>query len=143
MENQLATQGYWRIDDQQFYIEDPNNFDTLSILFNSTSRFTKLQGIKCALAGRNLYICFKFSTWNAMGMNTVSKGVQNVLDHLQVVFLDMHVISISGNFCANEKATTLNWIERCGKLVVCDAILNKEVVTKVLKRLVSSLTNRQ
>jgi hydroxymethylglutaryl-CoA reductase (NADPH) len=49
------------------------------------------------------------------------------------------MIAFAGNFCANEKATTLNWIEGRGKLVVCEAILNKEVVTKVLKRLVSSL----
>jgi hydroxymethylglutaryl-CoA reductase (NADPH) len=31
-----------------------------------------------------------------MGMNMVSKGVQNVLDYLQDDFPDMDVISISG-----------------------------------------------
>lgn len=123
----------------KFYLEDPNNFDTLSILFNRTSRFAKLQGIKCALAGRNLYIRFKCSTGDAMGMNMVSKGVQNVLDHLQDIFPDMDVISISGNFCADKKATALNWIEGRGKSVVCEAIIKEEVVTKVLKTSVSSL----
>jgi hydroxymethylglutaryl-CoA reductase (NADPH) len=33
-----------------------------------------------------------------MGMNMVSKGVQNVLDFLQNDFPDMDVIGISGNF---------------------------------------------
>lgn len=32
-----------------------------------------------------------------MGMNMVSKGVQNVLDFLQEDFPDMDVIGISGN----------------------------------------------
>lgn len=123
----------------KFYVEEPNNFETLSILFNRTSRFAKLQGIKCALAGRNLYIRFKCSTGDAMGMNMVSKGVQNVLDHLQDIFPDMDVISISGNFCADKKATALNWIEGRGKSVVCEAIIKEEVVTKVLKTSVSSL----
>ena len=39
---------------------------------------------------------FTCSTGDAMGMNMVSKGVQNVLDYLQDDFPDMDVISISG-----------------------------------------------
>jgi hydroxymethylglutaryl-CoA reductase (NADPH) len=33
-----------------------------------------------------------------MGMNMVSKGVQNVLDFLQADFPDMEVIGLSGDF---------------------------------------------
>lgn len=40
---------------------------------------------------------FSCSTGDAMGMNMVSKGVQNVLDYLQTDFPDMDVIGISGN----------------------------------------------
>lgn len=39
---------------------------------------------------------FSCSTGDAMGMNMVSKGVQNVLDFLQNDFPDMDVIGISG-----------------------------------------------
>lgn len=39
---------------------------------------------------------FRCSTGDAMGMNMVSKGVQNVLDFLQTDFPDMDVIGISG-----------------------------------------------
>ena len=74
-----------------------------------------------------------------MGMNMVSKGVQNVLDHLQDIFPDMDVISISGNFCADKKATAVNWIEGRGKSVVCEAIIKEKVVTNVLNTSVSSL----
>ena len=38
---------------------------------------------------------FCCSTGDAMGMNMVSKGVQNVLDFLQNEFTDMDVISVS------------------------------------------------
>jgi hydroxymethylglutaryl-CoA reductase len=61
-----------------------------------SSRFGKLQGIHCALAGRNLYMRFTCSTGDAMGMNMVSKGVEDVLGYLQNDFPDMDLISLSG-----------------------------------------------
>lgn len=123
----------------KFYVEEVNNFDTLSVIFNRTSRFARLQYIQCALAGRNLYMRFSCSTGDAMGMNMVSKGVQNVLEYLQDVFPDMEVISVSGNFCADKKATAVNWINGRGKSVVCEAVITGDVITKVLKTSVASL----
>ncbi|KAJ6799910.1 3-hydroxy-3-methylglutaryl-coenzyme A reductase 3-like [Iris pallida] len=123
----------------KFFLEEPDNFDTLSVVFNRSSRFARLQGIRCSLAGRNLYMRFTCSTGDAMGMNMVSKGVQNVLDYLQNDFPDMDVISISGNFCSDKKPAAVNWIEGRGKSVVCEAIIKEDVVKKVLKTNVASL----
>uniref|UniRef100_A0ACD5XTC9 Uncharacterized protein n=1 Tax=Avena sativa TaxID=4498 RepID=A0ACD5XTC9_AVESA len=120
-------------------LENPANFDTLSMVFNRSSRFARLQGIKCAMAGRNLYMRFTCSTGDAMGMNMVSKGVQNVLDYLQNDFPDMDVVSISGNFCSDKKSAAVNWIEGRGKSVVCEAVIREEVIQKVLKTNVQSL----
>ncbi|GMI88389.1 3-HYDROXY-3-METHYLGLUTARYL COA REDUCTASE 1, hydroxy methylglutaryl CoA reductase 1 [Hibiscus trionum] len=123
----------------KLYLEDPDNFDTLAVVFNRSSRFGRLQGIKCAIAGKNLYLRFTCSTGDAMGMNMVSKGVQNVLDFLQTDFSDMDVIGISGNFCSDKKPAAVNWIDGRGKSVVCEAIINGGVVRKVLKTSVESL----
>lgn len=123
----------------KWFMEDPNNFDTLSVVFNRSSRFARLQGVYCVLAGRNVYLRFSCTTGDAMGMNMISKGVQNVLGYLQSLFPDMESISISGNFCADKKATAVNWIEGRGKSVVCEAVLKEEVVKKVLKTSVASL----
>ncbi|XAR73655.1 Hydroxymethylglutaryl-CoA reductase (NADPH) [Bertholletia excelsa] len=121
------------------FLEDPVNFDTLSLIFNKSSRFARLQSIQCAIAGKNLYMRFRCSTGDAMGMNMVSKGVQNVLDFLQTDFPDMDVIGISGNFCSDKKPAAVNWIEGRGKSVVCEAIIKEDVVKKVLKTNVAAL----
>ncbi|XP_042508747.1 3-hydroxy-3-methylglutaryl-coenzyme A reductase 1-like [Macadamia integrifolia] len=123
----------------KFYLENPVNFDELAVVFNKSSRFARLQSIQCAMAGKNLYMRFTCSTGDAMGMNMVSKGVQNVLDYLQNDFPDMDVMGISGNFCSDKKPAAVNWIEGRGKSVVCEAIITEEVVRKVLKTSVSAL----
>lgn len=121
------------------FLEDPLNFETLSLVFNSSSRFGRLQSIKCAVAGKNLYIRFSCSTGDAMGMNMVSKGVQNTLDFLTNQFPDMDVMGISGNYCSDKKPAAVNWIEGRGKSVVCEAVIQGDIVNKVLKTDVASL----
>lgn len=128
-----------RATDLKFFLEDPLNFDTIAVVFNKSSRFGRLRCIQCSIAGKNLYIRFSCSTGDAMGMNMVSKGVQNVLEFLQNDFPDMDVIGISGNFCSDKKPAAVNWIEGRGKSVVCEAIISEEVVNKVLKTSVASL----
>ncbi|XP_062024970.1 3-hydroxy-3-methylglutaryl-coenzyme A reductase 1-like [Rosa rugosa] len=123
----------------KFFMEDPDNYETISMVFNKSSRFGRLQTIKCAVAGKNLYMRFCCSTGDAMGMNMVSKGVQNVLDFLQNDFPDMDVIGISGNYCSDKKPAAVNWIEGRGKSVVCEAVIKGGIVTKVLKTNVAAL----
>ncbi|XP_019184329.1 PREDICTED: 3-hydroxy-3-methylglutaryl-coenzyme A reductase-like isoform X3 [Ipomoea nil] len=123
----------------KLFLEDPLSFETIAAAFNKSSRFASLQTIKCAIAGKNLYMRFTCSTGDAMGMNMVSKGVQNVLDFLQTDFPDMDIIGISGNFCSDKKPAAVNWIEGRGKSVVCEAIIKEDVVNKVLKTDVASL----
>ncbi|KAL3736496.1 hypothetical protein ACJRO7_025443 [Eucalyptus globulus] len=128
-----------RASELKFFLEDPVNFDTLALVFNRSSRFARLQSIKCSIAGKNLFTRFSCSTGDAMGMNMVSKGVQNVLDFLQSDFPDMDVIGISGNFCSDKKPAAVNWIEGRGKSVVCEALIKEEVVKQVLKTNVAAL----
>ncbi|KAG6401458.1 hypothetical protein SASPL_138315 [Salvia splendens] len=74
-----------------------------------------------------------------MGMNMVSKGVQNTLDFLTNQFPDMDVMGISGNYCSDKKPAAVNWIEGRGKSVVCEAVIQGDIVNKVLKTDVASL----
>ena len=109
--------------------------------FNSTSRFARLQSTKTALAGTYLYIRFKTTTGDAMGMNMISKGVECALHTMKEEggFEDMAIISLSGNYCIDKKPAAMNWIDGRGKSVVAEAIIPGEVVRTVLKSDVNAL----
>ncbi|KAI1374346.1 3-hydroxy-3-methylglutaryl-CoA reductase [Hypoxylon crocopeplum] len=109
--------------------------------FDSTSRFARLQTMKTALAGTNLYIRFKTTTGDAMGMNMISKGVEHALNVMVTEggFEDMSIISVSGNYCIDKKAAAINWIDGRGKGIVAEAIIPGDVVRQVLKSDVDSL----
>ncbi|KAI9672360.1 MAG: 3-hydroxy-3-methylglutaryl-coenzyme A (HMG-CoA) reductase isozyme [Caeruleum heppii] len=109
--------------------------------FDSTSRFARLQSMKTALAGTNLYIRFKTTTGDAMGMNMISKGVEHALSVMATDsgFDDMCIVSVSGNYCTDKKPAAINWIDGRGKSVVAEAIIPAAVVRDVLKSDVNAL----
>lgn len=109
--------------------------------FNSTSRFARLQQMKTALAGTYVYIRFKTTTGDAMGMNMISKGVEHALNIMstEAGFDDMQIISVSGNYCTDKKPAAINWIDGRGKSVVAEAIIPGDVVKATLKTDVDSL----
>jgi hydroxymethylglutaryl-CoA reductase (NADPH) len=51
-----------------------SNFHLFQQSFNSTSRFAKLKTITCHIAGRKLFLRFKCTTGDAMGMNMSVEG---------------------------------------------------------------------
>jgi hydroxymethylglutaryl-CoA reductase (NADPH) len=125
----------------KIWLDSDEGQRTMKNAFNSTSRFARLQSMKTALAGTYLYIRFKTTTGDAMGMNMISKGVEKAL-HVMATesgFDDMVTISVSGNFCTDKKPAAVNWIDGRGKSVVAEAIIPGEVVRNVLKSDVNAL----
>jgi hydroxymethylglutaryl-CoA reductase (NADPH) len=108
---------------------------TMKDAFNSTSRFARLQSMKSAIAGTNIYVRFRATTGDAMGMNMISKGVEHALTVMatEAGFDDMRVVTVSGNYCTDKKAAAINWIDGRGKGVVAEAIIPGKIVNSVLK----------
>lgn len=111
--------------------------------FNSTSRFARLQHIQTALAGDLLFVRFRTTTGDAMGMNMISKGVETSLNQMVEEFgwEDMEIVAVSGNYCTDKKPAAINWIEGRGKSVVAEATIPLETVRKVLKSDVKALVD--
>ncbi|KAJ5863641.1 Hydroxymethylglutaryl-CoA reductase class I/II substrate-binding [Penicillium soppii] len=123
------------------WIDSEEGRSIIMAAFNSTSRFARLQSLKTALAGTYLYIRFKTTTGDAMGMNMISKGCEKALDVMskECGFNDMDIISLSGNFCTDKKSAAINWTDGRGKSVVAEAIIPGHIVKSVLKSDVDAL----
>ena len=125
----------------KLWLDSEEGQKTMKKAFNSTSGFARLQSMKTALAGTYLYIRFKTTTGDAMGMNMISKGVECALNVMmnESGFEDMSIISVSGNFCTDKKPAAINWIDGRGKSVVAEAIIPGDVVRNLLKSDVNAL----
>ncbi|EGC37571.1 hydroxymethylglutaryl CoA reductase [Dictyostelium purpureum] len=123
------------------WIENQENFYQVASAFNSTSRFARLKNIKVVIAGRLVYLRFKSSTGDAMGMNMVSKGVEKAMEVISEYFPELEVLSLSGNVCTDKKPSAINWLEGRGKSVVAEAVISGDIVRDVLKTTVDSLVS--
>eukprot|EP00966_Prymnesium_polylepis_P308065 7119135-Prymnesium_polylepis.1 len=66
------------------YCESEEGDAETKSIFAQTTRFGQLLGVKVAIAGRHAYLRFRCATGDAMGMNMVGKGVNQVLDAPQL-----------------------------------------------------------
>lgn len=121
------------------WLEDSQHFKIVKETFDATSNYCRLKSINLALYGSLLFVRFEATTGDAMGMNMVSKGVNEVLHMLAKRFSHMEVLSVSGNYCVDKKASSINWTNGRGKSVVAEAFVPKAVVCSVLKTTVKSL----
>jgi hydroxymethylglutaryl-CoA reductase (NADPH) len=62
------------------WLDSVEGMSVIKEAFDSTSRFARLQSIKCGMAGRTLYIRLATSTGDAMGMNMAGKSLFSQLN---------------------------------------------------------------
>ncbi|BAP71954.1 3-hydroxy-3-methylglutaryl-coenzyme A reductase 1 [Kluyveromyces marxianus] len=127
----------------KIWLDSEEGQNKIKKAFNSTSRFARLQHVQTALAGDLLFIRFRTTTGDAMGMNMISKGVEFSLHQMveEYGWKDMEIVSVSGNYCMDKKPAAINWIEGRGKSVVAEANIPGDVVRKVLKSDVKALVD--
>uniref|UniRef100_A0A1I8ENA5 3-hydroxy-3-methylglutaryl-coenzyme A reductase n=1 Tax=Wuchereria bancrofti TaxID=6293 RepID=A0A1I8ENA5_WUCBA len=147
------------------FLDSSTGFEEIKAVFDSTSSFARLQRLETDITGRLLFIRLEAKTGDAMGMNMVSKGANAALSYLKQKCPEMEVLSLSGNYCVDKKASAINWLllfyffmvifflsastqlsirEFCrikgrGKSVVAEAVISAAVVQTVLKTTVDAL----
>lgn len=110
-----------------------DSFAAIAQVFNETSRYVCLQKVDSRLVGRLVYLRFKATTGDAMGMNMVSKATEHALALLSHQFPALRVIALSGNYCTDKKPAAINWIDGRGKSIVAEATIAGSTLKTVLK----------
>jgi hydroxymethylglutaryl-CoA reductase (NADPH) len=109
------------------------NHQEIVKVFDSTDPFLNLINIEPWIVGRTVFLRFRANTYDAMGMNTVTRGARFACDFIIKEQPYAKLISESGNMCVDKKPSAMNWILGRGKTVISEVLLKKEVVKDVLK----------
>jgi hydroxymethylglutaryl-CoA reductase (NADPH) len=118
-----------------------NNIEDIKKVAESTTRYGKLVAIEPYIAGNNVWLRFKFTTGDAMGMNMVTMAVDKAAKYIEEKFGETELVALSGNMCVDKKPAYINSILGRGKSVVAEAVIKKDVVSSVLKTSVNAMVD--
>ncbi len=115
-------------------------FEMLSEVTSAQSRFAKLAEINHEIVGNLLFVRFAFITGDASGHNMVTAAAEKIMTEILSWGLEIEYGSISGNYCADKKATAVNGILGRGKSVVAEILLPHEIVQRRLRSSAAKIT---
>ena len=97
----------------------------------STTSHGQLLDIEPSLVGRRLFLRFRFSTGDAMGMNMVTIATEAACDLLEAE-TDAVLLALSGNLCADKKPSAINAVTGRGRTVTAEVEIPADVLEDVL-----------
>jgi len=115
------------------------HFEEIKRAAESTTRHGKLISIDPFIVGNNVWLRFRFTTGDAMGMNMATIATDAACRFIEEKFPDADLIALSGNLCVDKKPNYMNVLMGRGKTVISETILKSDVVKQVLKTDVDSM----
>ncbi len=107
------------------------NTDELAEAAESTTNHGTLLDIDPHLVGRRLFLRFRYSTGDAMGMNMVTIATRAACDVIEAE-TDAELIALSGNLCSDKKPAAVNAVMGRGRTVTADVELSGSAIKDVL-----------
>ena len=107
--------------------------DTISEMIKASSRHATLLDMKVCLNGKDVYLCFEFSTGDAAGQNMVTI-VTDMICHkiLQESPVAPQRWYIEGNMSGDKKATMQSFLSTRGRQVVAEVVIPEALVEQLL-----------
>ncbi len=120
-------------DTQRFLRWVDDNEDRIREVTQSTSNHLKLLDIRSQVFGSSIYLRFRFSTGDAMGMNMATVACDRVIRELIEPETGLPCLALSGNFCVDKKPSAINFLEGRGKRVWAEVVLSGDILERSLK----------
>jgi hydroxymethylglutaryl-CoA reductase (NADPH) len=105
------------------------HFNEIKGVAESTSRHARLINIQPFIVGNNVWLRFKFTTGDAMGMNMVTIATDKAVKYILSNFPRARLVALSGNMCVDKKANAVNFLLGRGKTVVSEVVIPKSVLS--------------
>lgn len=107
------------------------NEDAIAEAAEATTNFGTLLGIDPHLVGRRLFLRFRYSTGDAMGMNMVTVATKAACDVIEAE-TPADLVALSGNLCTDKKPAAINAINGRGRTVTAEVTVPEAVLESVL-----------
>ncbi|MEM0382635.1 MAG: hydroxymethylglutaryl-CoA reductase (NADPH) [Nitrososphaerota archaeon] len=106
---------------------------TLKASFSETTRHGEMIDLKPFVAGRYVFLRLEAKTGDAMGMNMVTRGAENVANKIVESNPWARHLALSGNLCTDKKAAAINWVLGRGKTVTAEVTIPQKIIEEKLK----------
>jgi hydroxymethylglutaryl-CoA reductase (NADPH) len=117
--------------------------DEIRRICEATSGHLKLMDIKSQSFGSSVYLRFRFSTGDAMGMNMATIACDRVVRDLIEPATGVQCVALSGNYCVDKKPSAVNFLEGRGKKIYAEVNLDATTLSDALKTDAKSLVEVQ
>lgn len=113
----------------------------LQSIVAQTSQYAQLLEMHAQIVGSLLYLRFEMQTGDAAGHNMVTLAADRMLAWILDHYPTLKYVSISGNYCADKKASAVNGILGRGKYVVAEVTIPKRLCQRWLKTTPEKMVN--
>jgi hydroxymethylglutaryl-CoA reductase (NADPH) len=108
-----------------------------------TSQYLELLDLRTHSVGTTVFVRFRFSTGDAMGMNMATLACDQVIQELITPATGIDCVSLSGNYCVDKKPAAVNVQEGRGKRIFAEVELSASVLKEALKTTAADLSEVQ
>lgn len=123
------------------WVRDHEN--ELRSVASGTSRFLTLTEVRPYTFGTTIFLRFRFTTGDAMGMNMATIACDRIVRDLIEPQTGIPCVALSGNYCVDKKAASVNFNEGRGKRIHAEVVLDASVLRDILKTDAASLIEVQ
>lgn len=121
------------IDANEALINILQHKEAMQTIIAETSDYARLVDIHSQVVGNLIYLRFEYHTGDAAGHNMTTLATDRLFEWILHRFPQLKYVSISGNYCADKKASAVNGILGRGKYVIAETLIPKAHCQRLLK----------